>query len=51
MNNKIKAGLGLLVGLAFLLLFSVREERIVSGQNQCKYVALTYDDGPNPIYT
>ena len=51
MNNKIKAGLGLLVGLAFLLLFSVREERLVSGENQCKYVALTYDDGPNPIYT
>ena len=51
MNKKIKAGLGLFVGLAFFILFAVGNAGTVLGENQCKYVALTYDDGPNPIYT
>ena len=47
-----KARLGLGVSLAFVILFSVPYTSTKSeNEQEARYVALTYDDGPNPFYT
>lgn len=46
------ARLGFGISLAIIVLFSIPNMRATSGDEQnVKYVALTYDDGPNAYYT
>lgn len=52
MEERKKAGLGILVSLAFLMLCAIPYIDANSKKpEEIKTVALTYDDGPNPVYT